>query len=54
MTTVSGRGLARLAVAGAALMAAAGSALAQSGEVNVYTYRESKLIQPLLLVQPHS
>ena len=24
-----------------------GSALAQSGEVNVYTYRESKLIQPL-------
>src|SRR5689334_3257705 len=24
------------------------SALAQSGEVNVYTYREQKLIQPLL------
>src|SRR5260370_12822591 len=48
MTTVSGRRLARLAVAGAALMAAAGSALAQSGEVNIYTYRESKLIQPLL------
>jgi len=47
MTTVSGRRLARLAVAGAALLAAAGSALAQSGEVNVYTYRESKLIQPL-------
>jgi iron(III) transport system substrate-binding protein len=47
MTTVSGRRLARLAVAGTALMAAAGSALAQSGEVNVYTYRESKLIQPL-------
>jgi iron(III) transport system substrate-binding protein len=47
MTTVSGRRLARLAVTGAALMAAAGSALAQSGEVNVYTYRESKLIQPL-------
>ncbi len=44
MTTVSGRRLARLAVAGAALLAAAGSALAQSGEVNVYTYRESKLI----------
>ena len=34
-----------LAVAG--VLAAAGSALAQSGEVNVYTYRESKLIQPL-------
>src|SRR5258705_10141119 len=47
MTPVRGRRLARLAVAGAALMAAAGSALAQSGEVNVYTYRESKLIQPL-------
>jgi iron(III) transport system substrate-binding protein len=27
--------------------AVAGSALAQSGEVNVYTYRETKLIQPL-------
>jgi iron(III) transport system substrate-binding protein len=47
MTTVSRRRLARLAVAGAALMAAASPALAQSGEVNVYTYRESKLIQPL-------
>ena len=34
-----------LAVAG--MLAAAGSVLAQSGEVNVYTYRESKLIQPL-------
>src|SRR5262245_60771802 len=30
-----------------ALFAIAGSALAQSGEVNVYTYREGKLIQPL-------
>src|SRR5262249_41344315 len=28
-------------------IAAAGSAFAQSGDVNVYTYRESKLIQPL-------
>src|SRR5690606_3772815 len=38
---------------GAALMAAAclftgASAQAQSGEVNLYSYRESKLIQPLL------
>jgi iron(III) transport system substrate-binding protein len=30
------------------LTLAATSALAQSGEVNVYTYREAKLIQPLL------
>src|SRR5258708_14615983 len=36
-----------LAVAASAAIAASGSALAQSGEVNVYTYRESKLIQPL-------
>ncbi|AXK81463.1 iron ABC transporter substrate-binding protein [Pseudolabrys taiwanensis] len=28
-------------------VAAAGSAFAQSGEVNVYTYRETKLVQPL-------
>jgi iron(III) transport system substrate-binding protein len=31
----------------ASAIVAAGSALAQSGDVNVYTYRESKLIQPL-------
>lgn len=30
-----------------AVTAAAGSALAQAGDVNVYTYRETKLIQPL-------
>ena len=30
-----------------AMTVAAGAALAQSSEVNVYTYRESKLIQPL-------
>jgi len=30
-----------------AIVVATGSALAQSGEVNVYTYRESKLMQPL-------
>src|SRR5262245_48435662 len=35
------------AVATCALIAAAGSAFGQSGEVNVYTYRESKLMQPL-------
>jgi iron(III) transport system substrate-binding protein len=37
--------LAILAVLGAA--SAGSSALAQSGEVNVYTYREAKLMQPL-------
>jgi iron(III) transport system substrate-binding protein len=31
----------------ASAIVAAGPALAQSGDVNVYTYRESKLIQPL-------
>jgi iron(III) transport system substrate-binding protein len=41
------RTLARSAVAAVAVVAAAGGALAQSGEINVYTYRESKLIQPL-------
>src|SRR5882757_4861633 len=41
------RAHALLAVAASAAIAASGSALAQSGEVNVYTYRESKLIQPL-------
>jgi iron(III) transport system substrate-binding protein len=38
--------LARLAAAAAALVAAVGAAAAQS-DVNVYTYRETKLIQPL-------
>ncbi len=33
--------------AGIALTMSAGAALAQSGEVNVYSYREAKLIQPL-------
>jgi iron(III) transport system substrate-binding protein len=41
------RAHALFAVAASAAVAASGSALAQSGEVNVYTYRESKLIQPL-------
>jgi iron(III) transport system substrate-binding protein len=35
------------AVAASALIAGAGPVLAQSGEVNVYTYRESKLVAPL-------
>src|ERR1700730_15599524 len=40
------RALARGAVVGSAIVGA-GSAYAQSSDVNVYTYRESKLIQPL-------
>ncbi len=39
---------AALCVAAATLIGSAtGPVLAQSGEVNVYTYREQKLIQPL-------
>src|SRR5262245_19464159 len=41
------RDVARLALAGAAVVALTLPALAQSGEVNVYTYRERNLIQPL-------
>jgi iron(III) transport system substrate-binding protein len=37
----------RLAAAVAMTVVCAGAALAQSGEVNVYTYRETNLIQPL-------
>ena len=40
------RALARGVVVVSAIVGA-GSAFAQSGDVNVYTYRESKLIQPL-------
>jgi iron(III) transport system substrate-binding protein len=51
MNTLCTRTLARTAVAAGAIVgtlaAAASAALAQSGEVNVYTYREGKLIQPL-------
>src|SRR5690606_20728468 len=36
-----------VALAGAVMMSAASPAFAQSGEVNVYSYREAKLIQPL-------
>jgi iron(III) transport system substrate-binding protein len=46
MNSVRVRALARTGVAVCALFAV-GSALAQSGDINVYTYRESKLIQPL-------
>src|SRR5438046_8388095 len=46
MNSVRVRALARAGVAVSVLLAA-GSALAQSGDVNVYTYRESQLIQPL-------
>jgi iron(III) transport system substrate-binding protein len=48
MNSICRRTLARLALTAAAVLPAAGAALAQSGEVNVYTYRESKLVQPLL------
>src|SRR3954452_12672619 len=40
-------GLASFSALTVALAAAAPPALAQSGEVNVYSYREQKLIQPL-------
>jgi iron(III) transport system substrate-binding protein len=46
MTVLHRRTFARLALVGA-VSALAVPALAQSGEVNVYTYREAKLIQPL-------
>lgn len=36
-----------IAALGASIVAVSTPALAQSGEVNVYTYRETKLIQPL-------
>jgi iron(III) transport system substrate-binding protein len=41
------RAFACAAAAASALIAGAGPVLAQSRDVNVYTYRESKLIQPL-------
>ena len=48
MTTASGNAWLRSAILASAALASAGLAQAQSGEVNVYSYRESKLIQPLL------
>ena len=47
MIVPSRRMFARLLCASGLAALAAGPALAQSGEVNVYTYRETKLIQPL-------
>jgi iron(III) transport system substrate-binding protein len=49
MHTPSARALARTAIIASGIVATApsGGAFAQSSEVNVYTYRESKLIQPL-------
>ena len=47
MHAVTLRPLARTAIAAAAIVASASWAFAQSGEVNVYSYREAKLIQPL-------
>src|SRR5215475_15598081 len=46
MNRAAGNALARFAAGGLFILAAS-PALAQSGEVNVYTYREQKLIQPL-------
>src|SRR6187551_517000 len=40
-------GLASFSVLTVAIAAAASPAFAQSGEVNIYSYRETKLIQPL-------
>jgi iron(III) transport system substrate-binding protein len=47
MSAVTFRALARVSVATLIAAASATIAAAQSGEVNVYTYREQKLIQPL-------
>jgi iron(III) transport system substrate-binding protein len=47
MKAISPRVLTRLALTATAACALSTSALAQGGEVNVYTYRETKLIQPL-------
>jgi iron(III) transport system substrate-binding protein len=47
MNTVHLPAPARTVAVASAFLAIAGSALAQSGEVNVYSYRESKLMAPL-------
>src|SRR5687767_8410634 len=44
---INARPTVRIALAAAVAATAATAALAQSSEVNVYTYRETKLIQPL-------
>jgi iron(III) transport system substrate-binding protein len=43
----TGSTCARLSLAGSLILVASAAALADSGEVNVYTYREHKLIQPM-------
>jgi len=43
----TGRTCARLSLAGSLILVTSAAALADSGEVNVYTYREHKLIQPM-------
>jgi len=48
MAAVTLRALARLSVAALLVAASVDFAAAQSGEVNLYSYREQKLIQPLL------
>jgi iron(III) transport system substrate-binding protein len=47
MCCAAGGALMARLVAGGLVIFTASSAIAQSGEVNVYTYREQKLIQPL-------
>lgn len=47
MPVVTRREVARLAVLCSLTLFACGTAVAQSGGVNVYTYREAKLVQPL-------
>ncbi len=47
MISVTIRSLSRLAAGSAVATVIAGAAVAQTQEVNVYTYRETKLIQPL-------
>jgi len=43
----TGKTCARLSLAGSLILVASAAAFADSGEVNVYTYREHKLIQPM-------
>src|SRR5215217_3601248 len=45
--SICARPLARLVLTGAAIVSTVAPVLAQSGNVNVYTYRERGLIQPI-------
>jgi iron(III) transport system substrate-binding protein len=47
MHTTTKRALTHVALTASAILAGSGWALAQTGEVNVYSYREAKLISPL-------